>query len=134
MMNSSHAVTPPEMGDLLDLIIVDKTHLSDLELQRKSQTIAPEWCYLGYRSFAQINENPSLSAPILLLQPHPKINDLLVQNNDLVFIIMDRTNLIWQLKLYEGQAISASPDNSQILKGHRINAVEDLVSILLEGY
>lgn len=132
-MTPQTVINPPEMGGL-DLIIVDKLRLSDLEIQRKSQAIAPNWCYLGYRSYAQIQENPSLPAPVLLLQPHPKINDLLVQNNDLVFVIMDRTNLIWQLKLYEGQAISVNPDNSRILGGHRIGAVEDLVSILLEGF
>ena len=120
--------------EMKDLIIVGNTHLSSPEIQRKSQAIAPIWCYLGYRSFAQIKENPSLPAPALLLQPHPKINDLLVQNNDLVFVIMDRTNLIWQLKLYDGQAVSVSPDNSEILGGHRIKAVADLVSILLEGF
>ena len=132
-MDSLSPVTPPEMGGL-DLIIVDQPPLTDLEIRRKSQTIAPNWCYLGYRSFQQVKQNPALPAPALLLQPHPKINDLLALNNDLVFIIMDRTNLIWQLQLYEGQAICVSPDNSKILGGHRISAIADLVSILLEGF
>ena len=133
-MTPQTVINPPEMGGLLDLIIVDKPNLSDLEIQRKSQAIAPEWCYLGYRSFQQVKQNPALPAPVLLLQPHPKIDDLLVQNNDLVFVIMDRTHLIWQLQIHEGLAICVSPDNSKILGGHRIGAVEDLVSILLEGF
>lgn len=120
--------------DAPDLFIVDKPHLSDLEIQRKSHAIAPDWCYLGYQSFEQIKKNPALPAPSVILRPHPQINGLLVQNNDLVFIIMDRTNLIWQLQNYEGHAIAVSPDNSKILGGHRISAPEDLVSILLEGF
>ena len=117
-----------------DLIIADKPDLSDLEIHRKTQVVAPEWCYLEYRSFRQIMEYPALPAPVLLLQPHPKINDLLVTNNNLVFVIMDKTRLIWQLQNYEGHAISVSPDNSRILGGHRISTIEDLVSILLEGF
>ena len=126
--------TPPSGGEPLDLIIVDKPDLADLEIQRKAQAIAPDWCYLWYRSFHQIKEHPAQKAPVLLLQPHPKINDLLVTNNNLVFVIMDKTRLIWQLQNYEGHAISVSPDNSRILGGHRISTIEDLVSILLEGF
>ena len=133
-MNSPiEAITPPEIGGL-DLILVGEPDLLDLEIQRKSQAIAPEWCYLGYRSFHQTQECPALPASVLLLQPHQKINDLLVAHNDLVFAIMDRTHLIWQLQNYEGRAISVSPDNSEILGGHRISTIEDLVSILLEGF
>jgi hypothetical protein len=124
--------------DALDLIIVDEPHLTDLEIQRKTAAVAPGWCYLGYRSFQQIKENPTLPAPVLLLQPRPEINDLLTRHNELVFVVMDRTHLIWQLQNYEGQTICISPDNSKFLGGHRISAIEDaiedLVSILLEGF
>ena len=117
-----------------DLIIVDEPRLSDLEIQRKAQAIAPDWCHLGYRSFTQIKAAPALSSPALLLQSHPKINDLIVLNNRLVFVVVDDANLIWQLLNYKGQASLVSPDSSAILGGHYIHTIPELVSILLEGW
>lgn len=118
----------------MDLIIVDEPHLSDLEIQRKSHAIAPDWCYLGYKSFQQIKECPTLPAPVLLLQPRPEINDLLTRHNQLVFVVMDGTNSIWQMQNYKGQASLISPYNSEILGGHFIHTIPELVSILLEGW
>ena len=122
------------MNSAPDLILVDEPRLSDPEIQRKSKAIAPDWCHLGYRSFAQIKENPALSVPVLLLQSHPKINNLIVHNTRLVFVVVDDTNLIWQLLNYKGHSSLVSPDSSEILGGHYIHTIPELVSILLEGW
>lgn len=121
-----------DMGNFLDLILADEPCLSDEEIQRKTQAIAPEWCRIWYVDFVHIKSNPALPVPVLLLKSNPQINDLLVKHNDLVFVIMDKTNHIWQLKNYKGRTALISPDLSEILDGSYIRTIPELVSILLE--
>lgn len=120
------------MGKFLDLILIDEPCLSDDEIQRKTQAIVPEWCAIWYVDFAHIKSNPALPVPVLLLKSNPQINDLLVKHNDLVFVIMDKTDYIWQLKNYKGRAALVSPDLSEFLGGSYIRTIPELVSILLE--
>ena len=129
-MNATPETTPEN-----DLIIIGKPDLTQQE-RHELMSVSPDWCHIGYRSHAEIKACPVLPSPVLILDGHQRINDLLVANNRLVFVIMDKTGIIWQLQNYEGHAhaVAVSPDSSTVLGGHYIRTVPELVSILLEGW
>lgn len=116
-----------------DLIIVVKPDLTP-QARQELELLSPNWCHVGYLPHAEIKAHPALSAPVLILDAHQKIHDILVAHNRLVFAIMDKTGIIWQIQNYENRAVAVSPDSSEILGGHYIRRVPELISILLEGW
>ena len=116
-----------------DLVMVVKPDLTP-QARQKLESLSPDWAHVGYLSHAEIEAQPALAAPVLILDAHQKIHDILVAHNRLVFAIMDKTGIIWQLQNYENRAAAISPDLSEILGGHRIRTVPELVSILLEDW
>jgi hypothetical protein len=136
-MTPHHRVTPPSGGGHLDLILVGEPDLTPQEIQKELDPACPEWCHLGYRSHSQTKAHPALPAPVLVWNSDKLVNNLLVQNNRLVFVLFDTSEnikTIWQLQSHKGQSALVSPYNSEILGGHFIHTIPELVSILLEGW
>ena len=130
-------VAPPVMGELLDLILVGEPDLTPQEIQEELDLVCPEWCHLGYQSHRQVKAHPALKSPVLVWDSDQLVNNLLVQNNRLAFVLIDTAaeiKTIWQLLNHKGKASLVSPDSSEILGGHYIHTIPELASILLEGW